>query len=418
MKMDSRGYDGPVRREPRKRPGLAQLSLPFLALFSGILLIFALLRLLPTDGVVDLAKAVVIGLSATLVAYATNRFAIERGAELAARGYLLAGMVAFGSVLLVGAGLFTATYAGLVIREVEALRLQEHGDALVRHAGALGRSSAAANQAAPVIAAIMTDLRAKHECEVQTSCLSGRPNRGRGPVARALGEKLGKAEAIGAQVERGRSARDAALARMNDLVGRYHAVLARSADDPAEQRRQLVEIDTQVRQVAAEFEAAAPTALLKAYAEELGSAATDNDRLRVILRDHGTALAGALGSGRAEALAFPTFPPRAGVSDTLRYIPHFIPVAAVVAVIELVFPASLLVYRLLSLLWANYQVEHARGRTPVAAADPDDDTDPPPSAPPASPPSLPRFTAEDWTARFPPPVPQIPPRRPRRPRSA
>ena len=411
MDTDRLSQDAPVRREPRKWPGLAQVSLRILAVLSGILLIFAVLRLLPTDSAVDVAKAVVIGLSATLVAYATNRFAIEHGAELAARGYLAASLVAFGSVLFVGVGLFTATYAGLVIREVEDLRLQAHGDALVRHAGALGRSNAAASQAAPVVGAIVTDLRAKFACEVATSCLSGRRDGGRGPVARALGEKLGKAEAITTEVERGKSARDGALRRVDELLGRYHAVLARPADDPAERRRQLVEIDTKVRQAASEVETAAPTALLKAYADELGSVVTDNDRLRQILRDHGTALAGALGSGRTELPSFPAFPARAGVADTLGFILHFIPVAAVVAVIELVFPVALLIYRLVGLLWGNYQTEWSRSRNAPQTSD--DDTLPPPTMP-----ASPHLTDEDWAERFPPLAEQKPLARRGRPRRA
>lgn len=402
MNTDHRYSHIPVRRAPRKWPGLGRVSLPILAILSGVLLVLALARLLPIDGTADVLKTVVIGISATTVSYATNRFAVERGADLAARGYLLAGIAAFGSILLVGVGLFTATYSGLVIKDVEELGLQKHGVTLMRHAGELSRSSAAASQAAHVVSSIVTDVKGKATCEREVSCLSGRGDGGRGPVARMLGEKLGKAEAVLAEVERGKTVREGALSRVNDLLVRYNSTLARLGSDEGERRRQLAEIDALVRQASADMEAAAPAALLRGYASELtsGSTASDNVRLDRILRDHGNALSGALDAVRAEANPYPAFPPRAGVADTLTYIPHFLPVAAVTAVIELVFPIVLLVYRLLSLLWANYQTEHGRTRVSVVA-NPADETEPSPFDPPY-PPSTPQLIAQERAERFTP----------------
>ena len=52
---------------------------------------------------------------AGLAAYAINRLAIERGAEQATIGYLGAGIISIGSILVVGFGFFAATYPGVVV---------------------------------------------------------------------------------------------------------------------------------------------------------------------------------------------------------------------------------------------------------------------------------------------------------------
>lgn len=390
----------PVRREPRRRPGLAQVAVPALAVGSGALTALALTQLVPIDGALDIVKVVLIGGSAMMVSVTINRFAIERGAELAARGYLAAGIVSVGSMLVVGCGLAAATYSGLVIKDVDGLRLQEHGADLARSAAEANRASAAAAQSASVTGAIVSNLRTTTDCEVANSCLSGRHDGGRGPVARALGEVLGKAEAVAAEVEHGRAARDEAQHRLNDDLSRYQATLAGSDQDGSGRRRQLADLDGRIKQDLVELDAAAPTPLLRAYAAELSSGSTTaaSPRLARILRDHGNALAGTLSPVGTEAPSYPPFPAKTGVADTLRYIPTFLPIAAVAIVVDLVLPVVLWTLRLLGLLWANYRVEWWRARH-QPSLEPDDDD---PSIPPHEA-ATPRLTAEEWQARFPPP---------------
>jgi uncharacterized membrane protein len=54
----------------------------------------------------------------------------------------------------------------------------------------------------------------------------------------------------------------------------------------------------------------------------------------------------------------PAFPKRTGVSDTFSYIAHFLPVAAIAFVVELVFPIVLFAYTFWELAWAKYRDQH------------------------------------------------------------
>ena len=48
-----------------------------------------------------------------------------------------------------------------------------------------------------------------------------------------------------------------------------------------------------------------------------------------------------IGSHKAETTSPPRFPGKAGVSDTFSYIGHFLPIAMIIGVVELVFPILL-----------------------------------------------------------------------------
>ncbi|MCO5057441.1 MAG: hypothetical protein M9905_06105 [Rhizobiaceae bacterium] len=60
--------------------------------------------------------------------------------------------------------------------------------------------------------------------------------------------------------------------------------------------------------------------------------------------------------------AAPGFPRRTGVSDTFAYIAHFLPVAAITAVVELVFPLVLWAYTYWALAWDVFVRERRRER--------------------------------------------------------
>lgn len=358
----SRDNRPPIRKQPKLSLPLMQFVLLGLSIASGLMLAMALPNLLSGDGTWLLAKSILIATAATIVSYATGRLAIERGAPLAAIGYTSAGILAVGSILFVGAGQFTATYAGLVFRDAAELELQAHGSDVAAHVAGRVHAAAKAGRAGAVVGAIVSDLTEKRDCEVRVSCLSGYAEGGRGPVARTLAEKLGKAQAIALEVDRGAAAREAATTDLNKLIGRYQDTLA-SNEDIWRRRSQLQEIDAQIRQKVADLDEAAPVSLLAAYAEDLAAGAAlpeqpeANRRLNTILRAHARSLAAALESSDAAARPYPPFPRRTGVMETFAYLGHFAPIAAITAVVELVFPLTLWVYTLLSLLWESYRRE-------------------------------------------------------------
>lgn len=87
-----------------------------------------------------------------------------------------------------------------------------------------------------------------------------------------------------------------------------------------------------------------------------------------ILRQHGDTIRGLIRALPENAKTAPSFPRATGVSDTISYIGHFLPIAAIAAVVELVLPISLWLYTLFALSWSA----HRLSPPPPRSLDPED----------------------------------------------
>lgn len=356
-----------VRREPASKRPFATTALLGTSLASGAMLGFAVPYLVTGSTTMVAIKSLLLAGSGAIVSYGVNRLAVERGAPLAVAGYAWAGAVSAASILAVGLGLFSATYAGLAYNDVEQLGIEAHGEAL---SGFVSERSAAAAQSAgivPAMNAVVSDLTQKRTCEILASCISGAGSGGNGPVARLLTEKLGKATALAQQVERGETARRQAIERINRLHGDYQTAVS-SDVSMDEKRRALRGIDLNIRQAVSELDEAIPVPLLVAYGEELKAGMDIDGRPEVsrtltgILRGHGQTITDITAKLPERGEPAPAFPKQTGVSDTFAYLGHFLPIAAIAAVVELVFPISLWLYTLFALSWEAYRVSPPASR--------------------------------------------------------
>ncbi|ABS65497.1 hypothetical protein Xaut_0239 [Xanthobacter versatilis] len=339
----------PLRLPPGQKRPLDKTIIAAGSVLSGAMLGLAMPSLVGGEGIMPLVKAGLLAAGATIVSYGINRLAVERGAPLAVVGYKSAAVLSVVGILAVGGGLFGATYPGLVYRDVEQLRLEAHGRALATYAATHAEGAAGASRIAPAMAAIRDDLEAKFACEVAASCVSGKAKGGHGSVARALDDKRGRAAALLTQVEQGERGRATALRTINALQGSYDRAAASEDLAGKEKRRVLQGIDLELKQAVAVLDEAVPVALLTAYGEELK--AGGEPALAAILRGHGASLDRVIAGLPEKAPAAPAFPRPTGVSDTFFYTGHFLPIAAIAAVTELVFPVSLWLYTYLVLSW-------------------------------------------------------------------
>lgn len=356
------GGSEPIRLPPRDKRSFQQQMLLVCGLGSAGLLFFAVPNLIDDAGIVAWIKALLLALAGMAVAYGVNRLAVERGAPLAVIGYQVAAAASITSIIIVGSGLFMATYSGLVIKSVSQLRLEEHGDALSGYVADRGLVASQSVRVVPAINAVVADLTAKRDCEVRSSCISGSGSGGRGPAARALEERLGRAEAVAGQVSAGAAARIEITGRLEGLLGQYQAI-ARASDISLEEKwSQLRGVDGQIRQAASELSEAIPRSLIAAFAGELAGGIEIPGRVEAsrqfaaILRGHGGTLRGVVGSIPGGGDPAPAFPSQVGVSDTLSYVGHFAPIAAITGVVELIFPLVLWIYTYLTLRWAAYRI--------------------------------------------------------------
>lgn len=343
-----------------KKPFVSNLLI-LIALFSGAMLGFAMPNLIGDESWSGLAKAFLIAGAATTVAYGVNRLAIEKGAPLTAINFAGAGVTSVASILIVGGGLFASTFSGLTIGSVSELRLQEYGTELSRFVNYRNQIATKAGQVGPAIQAIAGDLRLKARCEIRSSCVSGRGNGGRGTVSHVLEDKSARAAGIKDQFTAGETKRDAALKRANQLLGEYHKVLGGDGKTISEKRIALQKVDAEIAQATSALDEALPISLLSAYAGELKAGVTirnrpaSSQRLNAILNSHGNSLSDVLDSIEHGNQVRPTFPGKTGVADTFNYIGHFAPIAAITAVVELVFPLTLWIYTFFTLYWRIYQ---------------------------------------------------------------
>ncbi|OXT01633.1 hypothetical protein B7H23_01285 [Notoacmeibacter marinus] len=343
-------------RTRRKGVGLEAALLIISGVATAMIATIAMAALLPGTGVWAWLKIGLIGVMAGVVSYAVNRFAIDRGAPLAATGYVSAGLASVGTILFVGAGLFASTFAGLTLASVDELRLQQYGRELTRYVGSVNEGTSQATRTLPVIRAVASDLRGKVDCEIRSACLSGREG-GRGPVTKALEIVAARADQIAATLGQGDQERRAIIERLNDLLGEYQGVLGDSNRSLDARRAELIGIDAKIDQALSDLAEAMPTTLLQAYVGELQAGISIVDRPNAtnaanrVLAGHGRTLAAVLETLEISETVRPSFPPEAGVSSTFAYLGHFLPIAAITAVVELILPLALWVYAFIGIAW-------------------------------------------------------------------
>ena len=362
---------GPTKLPPKERFDIADFAIPAFALSTGAMVAVSAPYLIDASGFVGWFKVALLSTSAALVSYIVNRFAIEYGADLAAKGYVSAGIASVGSIIVVGSGLFASTYAGLTIERVNALQLHEHGRALALYVEKTNQTAAQALKIRPVVDAAVADIKLHVECERKEGCLSKLGRGGRGPVTRTLEPIAIRVSEVSAQLSKGDAIRVQKLHQANLFVGEYQSTINNKDVTGTTRRRKAGRIDTAVKQEASLLFESMPLPLLRGYSAELNKGvaipsrpvATQN--VNGLLGRHGQAIRIALDEIEVKKIDPPAFPSEAGVSSTFSYIGHFLPIATLTAVIELVMPLCLWVYVLLGHLWRNFRNDPPTASAPV-----------------------------------------------------
>lgn len=359
----------PIRLPDKPRLSTDQILLIAYTLGTSAMAFLASLNLLDGQGITIWAKALLIAAIAGLVSYGVNRFALDRGALLASRGYFLAGMISVGSILIVGLGLFASTYAGLTISQVRELALQRYGNELAEYVRTINAQTLETGRIIPVIDASRNDLEAKKQCELSHGCLSAKGKAGEGPTTRALQSIIGRAETIKEQLSKGQAERTQLLSKLNRLLGKYQSTLGNGEQSFKERRNALIKITAELQQTVSALKEALPLALLQAYATELETGLTIANRpiatknVSALLMNHAHNLQSVLGKIENKEIKAPAFPALAGVADTFAYIGHFFPIAVLTLSVELVLPFTLWIYAWLDRLWTNYTLEQRQRRS-------------------------------------------------------
>ena len=179
----------PERREKNRQRGTADVLVPFMSLTSAGMLGFAVPNLISGSGATFYGKCILITAGAAIVSWGVNTLAIKRGAPLFSKGYLIAGLTSVSTVALVGAGLWSATYSGLVASDVEQMHLDSHAQQMGDHVARERTRTQKLFEVGVVVIAIRDGFAQKFACEVASACVSGRGS-GEGPTSREIANQL------------------------------------------------------------------------------------------------------------------------------------------------------------------------------------------------------------------------------------
>ena len=347
-------------KRPERQPYLNTI-LVALPIVSTLMLLIAMINLGAGGGWLEIAKIVLLPIAAFMLSYATYRMAIEKAATLISVGMLWAAPVGLISILIVGIGLFMATYPGLVIGQVEERSLQSYLSASIRTTDERIAVASQAGRAVPVTTAITSDLEDKTECETETSCVSLRGPGGYGPTARTLETLAGRAASVRDEAALGLERRDAILHVLSNHRTRMESVLADESKSVWKRRVELRQHDAELGQLLTALDEAVPVAMLAAYAGELRSGITIpnrpdvTDRINAMLAGYADGIDDVLAGISQDDIASIPFPPRTGAIQTFAYIGEYAPIALLTFAVELVFPITLWAYTVMTLIWLRYR---------------------------------------------------------------
>ena len=168
----SASYDPPLEREATNAHSLDFWLILILGICSPIMLGISLSVINPESGPLANFKVLLVTISAGFVAYGVNRFALDRGAPLAAIGFRWAMAVSLLSMSVVGGGMFIGSFTGIVYHAVVARQLEDNGAGLARFVSHTHQTTVEARKSGPVLRLVSQDLARLATCERTASCLS------------------------------------------------------------------------------------------------------------------------------------------------------------------------------------------------------------------------------------------------------
>ena len=185
---------------------------------------------------------------------------------------------------------------------------------------------------------------------------------GRGPITRALEGLASRAGSVAEGLAEGQQS----YGGLMQAVANKRAAMEQGLQDESvsiTQRRNALRVqDGEMRALLTQIEAAVPTSMAVSFAQELRAGITVPGRpeataqINRTLAGYATAIEAALPENSGVPTAYPLFPSKTAIGDTLRHIDAFLPVAMLAIVIDLVLPLLLFAYTVKALRNARFPV--------------------------------------------------------------
>lgn len=339
----------------RKKFALEPLVIPVSAGITGVLTALAAPAVLEVNSGIDWFKIALLGGAAMFVSGVVNHYAIQKGSDLAARGFWVAPFISLIPVVAVGISAASFSYTGLVLDDVNDAARQEHGAELFNTLQEGNAYAIQGQQLKPSVDAAAADLGRNLEFEVSAGGLSG-GTPGRGAVYRAVLPLAERASEIAGQFEASDQTRQDTLANANRMLDQYNSLLSSSELSADERDQALMRKSGEIKAEIQALKQTLPVAFLKSYARELdqgvviGGKREATERVNAMLARNGASIEVALEELKADKGVAPVFPPKAGVGEAMDRIGQFWPIAMLTYSIELTIPVVMWMWAYLAIV--------------------------------------------------------------------
>ena len=360
-----------IKRAPKsnKRVSAHQAKLKLLSTCSGLLFGLGTYWMIDPQSIAHWVEVVTIGVAGGVANYAINTAAISRGAYQAASGVTGAAAASVGAILVTGLTISVVSFTGLTVNSIDQMRVKDFGQA---HSLYMDAQISAARQADEVVVAVETaqaQVSGAAQCERVNSCVSRIGSGGEGLTYHTLNGVAQQIGAVHKTLIEGTELREEALKALEEAEAEKQAALDARLSSRKARRAQVQEAMSRQDKALADLDRALPLAVVGGLAEsleagvELPGDRVLTQRVNSRLAPAGQGITKALEGIEASNTERPVLPPETGVMETLSWVGFFLPLFAMLILIDTLLP---------SLLWF-YTYSALRSRVEPEEDDGDDD---------------------------------------------
>ena len=339
-----------AQKDKKKPKSPHQAKLKLLSTCSGILFGVGTYWLIDPNSLPKWIEVVTVSVAGGVVIYAVNSAAITRGAYQAAAGVTGAAVASVGAILAAGLTISTGSFTGLTIHTVDQMVLQDFGRANSDYVQAYVSNVRQADEVMIAVDTALQQVSAAADCERVSSCVSRQGNGGEGLTFHTLNGVASQIDTVHQSLVAGEDVRDEALLALEDADANLQAALNNSYASRSARRAVVQDLLSEQRAALAGLERALPLSVVSGLAEtlEAGIAIPNNpdlsQRINARLDPAGAGIIQALDGLGVAALERPAMPHETGVMETLAWVGFFLPLFAMLVLIDTLFPALLWFY--------------------------------------------------------------------------
>ncbi len=303
--------------------------------------------LIDPQSILQWLETAVVGFAGGFAAYSINHICTTKGAYQAATGVTGAAPASLVTMAAMGVTISIASITGMTINSVDRMRLQGFGSENTTY---VEERITAARQADHVVVSVESafeQIKASSTCEREKSCVSRKGNGGEGLAYFTLKGTETRIGIVLQKLKDGTENLDAALQQVEESEEDILTVLNAVNPSRKARRAKIQKHVSEQNKALASLDRAQPLSLVSSLAEELQRGVNLSgdpvlsQRINERLSKAASGIVKALEQVGVTKAKRPRMPVETGVMETLGWIGHFLFLAAILVLIDTVFPILL-----------------------------------------------------------------------------